>query len=410
MPRSGAARSSDPTPAPPRDSNAPTLTPAKVWLFTVMGALVVANLYYNQPLLAEIAASFGAPPGSTGYVSTLTQAGYALGLLLFVPLADVREHRSLVMALLVCVAAALAGVAMAPSLAWLAAASFVLGLTTVVPQIIVPFAAGLAEPEERGRVVGLVVGGLLIGILGARTVAGVLGAALGWRWVFGLAAGVMLVLASVAWLAFPRSVPAASLRYGQLLRSMSELLRTERVLGEVALTGACVFGAFSAFWTTLAFRLQTPPLHYGAQAAGLFGLVGIVGASVAPFTGRVTDKRDPRLTVAIGTGLVAAAYVLFLVAGHTIAGLVAGVILLDAGSQSVGVSNQARIYRLPAELHGRLNTVYMASFFTGGAAGSLLGSWAWTHWDWTGVCITGLVLLAGAGIVTLRGRRRLAAM
>jgi predicted MFS family arabinose efflux permease len=381
-----------------------------VWLFAAMGALVVANLYYNQPLLAEIAADFGAPRGATGYVSTLTQAGYALGLVLFVPLADVREHRSLVMMLLVCVAGALAAVALSPSLAWLAGASFVLGLTTVVPQIIVPFAAGLASPEQRGRVVGLVVGGLLIGILGARTVAGVLGAALGWRWVFGLAAGMMLVLAVVAWLAFPRVAPAASLTYRQLLGSMSQLLRTERVLGEVALTGACVFGAFSAFWTTLAFRLQTPPLHYGARAAGLFGLVGIVGAGVAPLTGRVTDRRDPRVTGAIGIGLAAAAFAVFLAAGETVAGLVAGVILLDAGTQSVGVSNQARIYRLPAELHGRLNTVYMATYFAGGAAGSLLGSWAWTHWDWIGVCLVGLGMLAGAALVHLRGRRRLAAI
>jgi predicted MFS family arabinose efflux permease len=290
MSRSSAARRLDRTPgsAPER----PPLTRSMVWLFTVMGAFVVANLYYNQPLLAEIGQEFGAGRGSTGLVSTLTQAGYALGLFLFVPLADVREHRSLIMVLLVCVSAALAGVALAPTLPWLVAASFVLGLTTVVPQIIIPFAAGLAEPSQRGRVVGQVVGGLLIGILGARTVAGLLGDALGWRWVFGLASGMMLVLAMVAWRAFPRVAPGTALPYRSLLVSMFRLLRAERVLGEVALKGGFVFAAFSAFWTTLAFNLEAPPLHYGPRAAGMFGLVGIVGAMAAPLVGRLTDKRD----------------------------------------------------------------------------------------------------------------------
>lgn len=405
MSRSSAVRrTSEPDPpAAPR----PPLTRGKAWLFTVMGAFVVANLYYNQPLLAEIGRDFAAGRGRTGLVSTLTQAGYALGLFLFVPLADVREHRSLIMVLLVCVSAALAGVALAPTLPWLAAASFVLGLTTVVPQIIIPFAAGLAEPAERGRVVGQIVGGLLIGILGARTVAGVLGDALGWRWVFGLAGGLMLVLAVVAWRAFPRVAPGASLPYRGLLASMFGLLRRERVLGEVALKGGCVFAAFSAFWTTLAFNLQTPPLHYGARAAGMFGLVGIVGAMAAPLTGRLTDRRDPRAAAGVGIALAIASFALFLAFGHTVTGLVAGVILLDAGTQAVGISNQARIYRLPAELHGRLNTVYMATYFTGGALGSLLGSFAWARWDWTGVCVAALGMLACAVLVHLRGRPRL---
>jgi predicted MFS family arabinose efflux permease len=384
----------------------PALTPAKVWTLAAVGALAVANLYYNQPLLAEIGHEFGAARGQAGMISTLTQAGYAVGLVLFVPLADVREHRSLIVALLVCVSAALAGVAAAPTLGWLAGASFVLGLTTVVPQIIIPFAAGLAEPERRGKVIGTVVGGLLIGILGARTIAGVVGAALGWRAVFAFAAGLMLVLAGVAWLAFPRSVPSASMRYGELLRSINGLVRREPVLRDVALIGGFVFGAFSAFWTTLAFRLQTPPFHYGPTAAGMFGLVGIVGAMAAPLTGRLTDKRDPRTATAAGIALIALAYAAFLLGKSTLAGLVVGVILLDAGTQSVGVSNQARIYRLPAELHGRLNTVYMATYFTGGALGSLLGAWAWARWDWTGVCVCGFALLACALAVHLRGRLR----
>jgi predicted MFS family arabinose efflux permease len=391
-------------PHPPAAPEAPARAPLHrrtVWLFAAVAALSVANLYYNQPLLADIARAFGVEAARAGYLSTLTQVGYALGLLLFVPLADVRERRSLVVTLLLLVSAALAAAAAARSLEWLAVASLAIGATTVVPQIVIPFAAGLAEPRERGRVVGTVVGGLLVGILGGRTVAGLLGAAFGWRVPFAFAAGLMLVLAAVAWRLFPATRPAASLRYGELLRSLGPLVRAQPVLRAAAVTGALAFAAFSAFWTTLAFRLETPPLHYGPRAAGLFGLVGIVGALTAPLIGRVTDRRSPRTTLGAGIAASFLSFAVLLGAGTTLVGLVAGVVLLDAGVQAVGVSNQARIYALPAELHARLNTVYMTAYFTGGALGSALGTLAWGRWGWTGVCGAGLGLLAAAMAVHL---------
>jgi predicted MFS family arabinose efflux permease len=384
----------------------PPLRAATVWLFAAVSAITAANLYYHQPLLAEIARYFRVPESRTGFISTVTQMGYAVGLLLFVPLADVKERRRLIVVMLVAVAAALAGAALAPSLGWLALASFLVGVTTIVPQLVLPFAAGLARPEERGRVIGLVMGGLLIGILGARTLSGFFGAAFGWRAVFAGAAVLMLLLAAVSAYAFPRAPVNSTLSYGALLRSLLTLSRGQPVLREAALIGALVFGAFSAFWTTLAFRLETPPLHYGARVAGLFGLVGIVGALTAPAIGRIADRRSPRATVGLGIALVIAAFLAFLLAGSTIAGLVVGVILLDAGSQATGVSNQARIYSLPLELHARLNTVYMVAFFIGGSLGSTLGTWAWGRWRWAGVVGVGLVLAVGAFGAFQRGGRR----
>jgi predicted MFS family arabinose efflux permease len=306
------------------------------------------------------------------------------------------------------VSAAVAAVAAAPSLGWLLVASLVVGVTTVVPQLIVPFAAGLAEPEERGRVVGGIMSGLLIGILGARVLAGLVGARFGWRAMFALAAVSMLGLAAALSRALPAAPPRTTMRYRELMASLWPLARREPVLRDAALLGALVFVAFSALWTTLAFRLELAPLHYGSAVAGAFGLVGIVGAAAAPLVGKRADRQAPRTTVGVGLTILAASYLLFWVAGHTLAGLVVGVILVDAGMQVVNVSNQARIYSLPKEAHSRLNTVYMVSYFTGGSLGSALGVWAWDRAQWTGVCALTLGAMALAAVAYLTGRRRLA--
>lgn len=374
-----------------------------VWLFATVSALTVANLYYHQPLLAEIARDFGVAESRAGFISTVTQVGYAAGLLLFVPLADVRERKGLIVAMLAAVAVALEGVALAPSLAWVGLASVAVGTTTVVPQLIIPFAAGLASPRERGRVVGSVVGGLLVGILGARVVSGLLGEWIGWRGTFHVAAAGMVVLALLLARLLPSGPAASDLPYPALIRSMGGLIRRHRVLREAAFTGAMVFGSFSAFWTTLAFRLEAPPFDYGPGVAGIFGLVGIAGASAAPLVGRLADRRSPRELVRAGVVVCLGAWAVLWLGGSTLAALVVGVTVLDAGAQGVGVSNQARIYALPTELHGRLNTVYMSSFFVGGALGSTLGATAWGMAGWSGVCAVGTLLLALALLSQLGG-------
>ena len=381
-----------------------------VGLLSITAGAAVANLYYCQPLLPQIGRTFGLANGRVGLVSTAAQVGYALGLLVFVPLGDVLERRRLMVTLLVAVAAALGAAAAAPTFGWLALASLVIGATTIVPQLVIPFAAALTPAALRGAVVGRIMGGLLIGILAARVLAGAVGAVLGWRAMFAIAALLMIALAAALHrLLPPAPPPAATMPYPALLRSLGTLARQEPVLRDAAAIGALVFVGFSAFWTTLAFRLELAPLHYGSTVAGLFGLVGVVGASAAPLVGRLADRSSPRDTVGIGLAVLALSYVLFLLFGHTIAGLVAGVILVDAGMQVVGVSNQARIYRLAEGAHSRLNTVYMVAYFAGGSVGSALGVWAWGRWRWTGVCVVALAAVALAIARYARGRRRLAA-
>ncbi len=327
----------------------------------------------------------------------LTQAGYAAGLVLFVPLGDITERRRLIALLLLAVAAALAIAASSPTAGVLAAASFAIGVTTVVPQLILPFAAGMSAPAVRGRVVGQVVSGLLVGILAGRVVAGAVGHWAGWRAMFAAAAVAMVALAAALRLMLPLAPPANdALSYGGLLRSLGTIFRTEPVIRDAALLGALTFASFSAFWTTLAFRLAEPPLRYGSATAGAFGLIGLVGAVAAPLAGRMADRRSPRRTVGAGLFVNVAAWLVMLAGGHTLIGLAAGVILLDAGTQVAQVSNQARVYALAAETHGRLNTIYMTCYFIGGSLGSAAATLAWGAWRWNGVCAVALGALAVA--------------
>lgn len=363
----------------------------------------VANIYYNQPLLTQMGASFAR---DAAYLPMFTQIGAGLGMFLFVPLGDILERRRLIVT--VCLATAVATVlaAVAPSLALLAGASVLVGLTSIVPHLILPFAAQVSAPAERGRVVGTVLGGLLIGILLARTASGFIGAAFGWRPVYWIAAVLMLALAAILSKQLPRSEPTVALTYPDLLRSILTLVREQPLLREAALIGGMLFGAFSVFWATLIFRLAAPPFHYGARMAGLFGLVGVAGALVAPAAGRITDRKTPRYTVGIGIGITIVSYGCFWVFGLTFAGLVAGVLLLDLGVQAGHVANQTRIYGLIPEARSRLNTVYMVTYFAGGALGSALGAYGWSVARWNGVCAAGLCLSLTALAVHLRWKIR----
>ncbi|RCJ23926.1 MFS transporter permease [Nostoc sp. ATCC 43529] len=376
-----------------------------VWLMAITSGAAAANMYYNQPLLAAIAQSLDASVQDTGLIPTLSQIGYALGNLLIVPLGDLLERRRLIVTMLTATALALGIAALSPNITWLIVASLLIGTTTIVPQITVPFAALLAPPQVRGKVVGTVMSGLLIGILLARTVSGFVGAEFGWRAMYWIASGFMLVLAIALFGLLPKSQPAVIMSYQQLINSMLKLLR-EPVLQKASLTGAMAFGSFSVFWSTLVFFLEQPPYNYGSDIAGLFGLIGVVGAAAAPMAGRLADKRSPRLAVAIGLIATAFSFLVFWLFGYQLWGLIVGVILLDLGVQVTTVSNQALIYSLPEEAHSRLNALFITFYFVGGALGSFLSTYGWNIWQWNGVCATGLLMLiiAFAGLFIIRER------
>ncbi|WNG28007.1 MFS transporter [Cystobacter fuscus] len=372
------------------------LRPGLVWLMALASGLAVANLYYHQPLLGDIGRTFQASDRAVGLVATVSQVGYALGLLLIVPLGDSLERRRVIVLMTLLVSLALMGVALAPHLPALVIASGLVGVTTVVPQLLVPFAAHLAAPEQRGRVVGQVMSGLLIGILLSRTAAGFVGVQFGWRSMFWFAAGLMLVLAGVLRLTLPHQPASTSWSYPALLRSLVVLVREEPVLRLHSLLGALTFGGFSAFWSTLALHLHALPQHYGARVAGLFGVVGVAGAIAAPLVGRYSDTRGDRRINAFSLGVLLVSFVVLGVAGRWLWGIALGVILLDLGAQANHISNQARVYALRPEARSRLNTVYMVTYFVGGALGAWLGSLAWSNLGWTGVCaVGGLLPLVG---------------
>lgn len=369
------------------------LTKALTMLMTIACGVTVANLYYIQPLEAEIASSFHISQNTAGIAATLTQCGYALGLLFLVPLGDMIERRSVILRMLLLVGISLLAAAWAPNYGILFAAVFAIGFTTIIPQLIVPYAAHLARPEEQGRVVGIVMSGLLIGILLSRTFSGLLGSVFSWRTVYLLAATLMLVLIIVIRLVFPKSQPVSGMSYYELIKSIPELIKTQRSLRESAINGFFMFGAFSAFWTSLIFLLETPVFRMGAREAGLFGLAGVAGALAAPLIGKMADHKSPRYIVGIGVILSTCSYICFYLLGMHIGGLLIGVILLDLGNQFGQVSNMAKVQSLSDSTRSRNGTVFMFFYFLGGASGSFLGTFGWQNFGWKGVCSVGILFL-----------------
>ncbi len=367
-------------------------------LLAVATGISVANLYYAQPLLDTLGRSLGVAGGTAGLIVTVTQLGYAVGLVLVVPLGDLLDRRRLISGVSVLTALALTGAALAPTLTWFLIASAAIGLTAVVAQVLVPFAAHLAADRERGRVVGRVMTGLLLGVLLARVASGLVSDALGWRAVFGIAAGLMLAQAALLRRLLPASGSGGRVAYGALLRSVAALVRTEPVLRRRALYGMAVFGGFSVLWTGLPFLLARPPYGFGDGVIGLFGLLGVAGALTASFAGGLHDRGHARPGTGAFLALAVLAFVLLGLWPGSLATVIAAVVLLDLGTQGTQVLNQGAIYALRPEARSRLTTAYMTAFFLGGAAGSAAASAAFSAFGWAGVAAAGAAFgLVGLG-------------
>jgi len=378
-----------------------------VVLFAVACGLAVANLYYAQPILENIARTFGAGTATAGLVVTLSQIGYAIGLAFLVPLGDMLVRRRLIPIVVVVTAVAMAVSAFSPTIGVLVAVALIVGAGSTVAQMLVPMAASLATESTRGRVVGRVMSGLLLGILLARTVSGLIAGVASWRVVYAAAAVVMVVLAVV----LARMVPAESdrprIRYGTLLVTTVALVRDESVLRRRMLFGALGFAAFSVYWTTMAFVLSGAPYHYGDATIGLFGLVGAAGALCANFAGRWADHGLTRRTTTVFTVLVAVSFLPLWFGGHDLAMMIVGILALDVGVQGLQVTNQSIIYQLAPDARSRINSAYMVSYFIGGALGSAVGSWLYGSHRWAGVCVLGAAIGAVAfGLAVVDSLRR----
>jgi predicted MFS family arabinose efflux permease len=377
-----------------------------VLAMALASGMTVANLYYSQPLLAQMGRTFGVG-NAAGYIPAFTLVGLIVGMILFVPLGDMFERRNLIVAVCTFAAVAAGAVALAPNFACLAIASLVLGTASIVQHLILPMAALIAPARERGKIVGIVLSGMIIGVLLARTVSGFVAAELGWRMMYWFAAALMLTLAVSIKSILPECPPSEVVTYPELLRSLITIVREKPLLRESSLIGAMMFGALNAFWVTLIFLLETPPYHYGERTAGLFGLVGAMGAAAAPFVGRLGDRRGTRFGLSIGLLTSLIAFIGLWLLGRELSALIVGVILLDAGVQAGQVSNQTRIYSLAPEAPSRVNTIYMTSTFAGGAFGAALGSYGWDCAQWTGVCIVGIAMLVVALTIHFAGREEI---
>jgi predicted MFS family arabinose efflux permease len=399
-----------PRPTPTDDPNAARLgagiSRGTVLMLALVTGAAAANLYYAQPLLDTLESAFSTSTATTGLVVTIAQVGYLLALTFVVPLGDLLERRALITAAMCMTALAMVACGLAPSFAVFAVATWFVGVSVVAAQIIVPMASALARPEERGRVVGTVMSGLLIGVLLARTFSGLVAAAVGWRVVYFAAAALMLGLAVTLRRTLPRVPPTTSVGYGRLLRSVGSLIAAEPVLRRRMLLGALSFGCFSTLWTSLAFLLAAAPFHYGSAVIGLFGLAGVAGAGAATVVGRMADRGRGALATSVSVAILLGSWAVLYLGHADVVALIVGIIGLDLGVQGVHISNQSAIYALDPEARSRLTTAYMVAYFTGGAVFSVISSAAFESHGWAGVCVVGAIPAAVVVAVWALGRPR----
>jgi len=381
------------------------LAPQLILLLAAGAGFAVATLYYSQPILGILGADIGASGHSIGLVPTLTQLGYALGILLLAPLGDRHDRRRIILIKAALLIAALLLAGFAPSIAWLLAASLAIGLTATLAQDIVPAAATLAPLAQRGRVVGTVMTGLLMGILLSRVISGLVAEHFGWRAIFFVAAASIALIGIAAWRRLPRFAPTTALSYAALLGSLRTLWLRHAALRHAALAQGLLAVGFSAFWSTLAVMLHAAPFHFGSAVAGSFGLAGAAGALAAPFAGHLADRRGPELVTRLGCGLSALSFAMLSLAPLLstnaqlwLLGL--GAIGFDLGVQASLIAHQTIVYSIEPGARSRLNAVLFVGMFIGMASGAALGSLLLGQWGW--VAVTGMSALAALGALAVR--------
>lgn len=368
---------------------------ADILLMAFCTGLIVANIYYCQPLVILIAQDFGISETVAGKTTYLTQAGYALGLFLLVPLGDMFERKKQILVITGMAILALLLAALSKSFLVLEVASVLIGACSIVPQLILPLTANLSNDSNRGHNIGMVMSGLLVGILASRAVSGSIGFWLGWRAVYYMAAGICLLLIGLMAKRFPKSLPSFKGNYAQLMGSMFSYIKSQPVLRETSIINFLAFAIISGFWTVMVLFLANPPYNYQTLQIGLFGIAGAAGALAAPLVGKLSDGGNPRQNLMKGFILQLLSLALFYFIGTAVIPFVIGIILIDIGQQAIHVTNQTRIYTLIPEARNRLNTIFMSVSFVGASCGSALGLLLWDHGGWNLFCygMTAIVIV-----------------
>ncbi|NHB88678.1 MFS transporter [Photorhabdus tasmaniensis] len=381
------------------------LSPALIALMAIATGLVVASNYYAQPLLDTIALQFNLTASEAGFIVTSAQLSYAVGLIFLVPLGDMFERRSLIVSMTILAAIGLLITAMSQNIWQMLLGTALTGLFSVVAQVLVPLAATLALPHQRGKAVGVIMSGLLLGILLARTISGAMTTLGGWRTIFWVASILLVILSLTLWRCLPRYKQVTTLNYFQLLGSIGKLVATTPLLRVRAILGALTFANFSLLWTSMAFLLSAPPFNYSEGIIGLFGLVGAAGALMATKTGQLVDTGKGSLTTSIALVLLLLSWIPIGFAKESLIGFLIGILLLDTAIQGVHVTNQSTIYRIMPEARNRLTSAYMTSYFIGGALGSLVSGYAYKYSGWYGVAAAGMTICIISLIVWFLGKK-----
>lgn len=395
-------------PATPDSAPEPAVASrGKIVMMAIIAGAVITNIYCTQPILPLIAAGLRVGLTTVDLVAAAALLGFSSGLALLLPLGDRFDRRKLVLGQIALAFVFALAAAVAPGIWALIAASFGLGIVSCVPQQLVPFAAVMSRPTERGRSVGTVVSGIMVGILLGRTIAGVVGAAYGWRAVYGMEAAFMIPVWIAAASLLPRGVPSTNLSYGRLLASLWPLARDNRPIRESMIVQALLWACFNAFWVNLAALLASGPWHLGSAWAGGFGIIGAAGAFAASLGGRASDRLGSRTVIAASIGIATLAYVLLAGAQASMVFLIIGVIVLDIGVQAGLVSNQTRAFAVDPKAQGRINSLYMTATFFGGAVGATVSGWLMSRFGWMGIVVFGIALgLLAAAIHWIGAPRR----
>lgn len=374
------------------------LTNSVLYLMSISAGLVVANLYYSQPLLNQIAETFNVGESAASNVVLAAQLGYAIGLLIIIPLGDMISNIKILKVDFVVMIISLLAAATSTSLWMLVISCLFIGISSAIPQFFVPMAANLADDKNRGRAIGVMMTGLLIGIIGSRVISGFIGGQFGWQTMYYVSAAAMVILFIILYLKLPRLNPHYEGTYGQLIKSLWVFFKTQPTLRLAIMRGALSFAGLTAMWTTLVFVMKDS-FGYGSTVTGLFGLLGIVGAVGANVVGKLNDRYSKNKIITIGILLLLFSWLLFLFSTHFIIGLAIGIITVDLGQQTIHITNQNIILAKIPEARNRINTIYMVIFFMGGAFGASLGSLAYEDYGWVGVSIFGLSLSVLLGII-----------
>lgn len=376
-------------------------------IMAIATAFIVANIYYCQPLIILIAKEFNINSSTAGHTAYLTQAGYATGLLFLVPLGDMFERKKQIIFTTLLAVLSLIMAATAKSFIILEVACFLIGFSSVVPQLILPLSAHLSAPEQRGKVVGIVMSGLLIGILASRTLSGFIGELYGWRIMYYIAAVICIAIIGLIHFRFPQSFPNFNGNYKKLMGSIITLVKDEPVLRECATINFFVFMIFGSFWTNMVLLLANTPYNLASDQIGLFGLVGAAGALTAPLIGKLGDKANPRIAVGYGLLILLLSQVIFYFFSAQLYFFIAGIILLEMGQQAAHVSNQTRVYALNPAARNRLNTVLMTMSFIGAASGSAIGLALWQYKGWQAICLASGLMAILAFVIYLLTYKKL---